>query len=232
MTYILGLELGNFPSEVSSEAVFRCVRVSAIDDAEDQFAYQTAVNICGHVFKGILYDQGTESQYMPGETSSGGGSVSAGAAQQLNLITGTSATATSAPNTSAAGAGGSATAGSPFLDPSLYPAPINSFIAGTQFFPPPRSWKTIFPHILFLISLSSSANDRALDFLYENIVCCVTVVKPGWDRKKICTREIGSRTEKSRKWGDYVWFLVHISMHQLNYSCSIWNTIKSFYFSL
>ncbi|KAK6118448.1 hypothetical protein DH2020_047865 [Rehmannia glutinosa] len=128
-----GLELGHFPSEVSSEAVFRCVRVSAIDDAEDQFAYQTAVNICGHVFKGILYDQGTENQYMPGETSSGGGSVSAGAAQQLNLITGISAaTTTSAPNTSAAAA-------SPFLDPSLYPAPINSFISGTQFFPPPRS---------------------------------------------------------------------------------------------
>ncbi|KAH6756076.1 hypothetical protein C2S52_021301 [Perilla frutescens var. hirtella] len=125
-----GLELGNFPSEVSAEAVFRCVRVSAVDDAEDQFAYQTAVNICGHVFKGILYDQGSEAHYVPGETSSGGGSVSAGAAQHLNLITGPSATATSAPNTSAS---------SPFLDPSLFPPPINSFIAGTQFFPPPRS---------------------------------------------------------------------------------------------
>ncbi|KAI3451017.1 hypothetical protein Pfo_007682 [Paulownia fortunei] len=133
-----GLELGNFPSEVSSQAVFRCVRVSAIDDAEDQYAYQTAVNISGHVFKGILYDQGTESQYMAaGETSSGGGSVSAGV-QQLNLITGTSATATSAPDTAAAGGGGGGSA-SPFLDPSLYPAPINSFMAGTQFFPPPRS---------------------------------------------------------------------------------------------
>ncbi|PIN16632.1 hypothetical protein CDL12_10723 [Handroanthus impetiginosus] len=139
-TSMSGLELGNFPQEVSSEAVFRCVRVSGIDDNEDQFAYQTAVNICGHVFKGLLYDQGTESQYMAGETSSGGGSISAGgaaAAQQLNLIAGTSATATSTPNTSAAG--GSATAPSPFLDPSLYPAPISSFIAGTQFFPPPRS---------------------------------------------------------------------------------------------
>ncbi|XP_073317013.1 protein EXPRESSION OF TERPENOIDS 1-like [Primulina huaijiensis] len=125
-----GLELGNFPSEVTSQAVFRCVKVSAIDDAEDQYAYQTEVNISGHVFKGILYDQGSESHYMAaGETSSGGGSVSAGV-QQLNLITGTSANATSA------AAGSSA---SLFLDPSLYPAPINSFMAGTQFFPPPRS---------------------------------------------------------------------------------------------
>ncbi|KAK4417393.1 protein SHORT INTERNODES [Sesamum alatum] len=128
-----GLELGNFPSEVSGEAVFRCVRVSgAVDDAENQYAYQTAVSICGHVFKGLLYDQGTENQYMAaGETSSGGGgSVSAGV-QQLNLIAGTSATATS--NPAATSAGGS------FLDPSLFPAPINSFMAGTQFFPPPRS---------------------------------------------------------------------------------------------
>ncbi|EPS60901.1 hypothetical protein M569_13902 [Genlisea aurea] len=127
-TTLSGLELGNFPAEVSSEAVFRCVRVSSVDEGDDQLAYQTAVNICGHVFKGILYDQGTESQYMAGETSSGGGSVSAsaGAVQQLNLITGGgSATATS-------------TAGASHLDPNLYPAPINSFISGTQFFPPPR----------------------------------------------------------------------------------------------
>ncbi|KAL1569527.1 protein EXPRESSION OF TERPENOIDS 1-like [Salvia divinorum] len=121
-TSATGLELGNFPSEVNAEAVFRCVRVSAIDDAEDQYTYQTAVNISGHVFKGILYDQGTETQYMAaGETSSGGGSV-----QQLNLI----AAATSTTDTAAA---------SPYLDPSLYPAPLNSFMAGTQFFPPPRS---------------------------------------------------------------------------------------------
>lgn len=124
----LGLELGNFPSEVSAEAVFRCVRVSAVDDAEEQFAYQTAVNISGHVFKGILYDQGAEGHYMPGEASSGG-------AGHLNLSA--AATATSAPNTTAA------VASSSFLDPSLYqqPPPFNSFnMAGTQFFPPPRSW--------------------------------------------------------------------------------------------
>ncbi|XP_047968689.1 protein EXPRESSION OF TERPENOIDS 1-like [Salvia hispanica] len=120
-TTTTGLELGNFPSEVSAEAVFRCVRVSAMDDAEEQFAYQTAVNISGHVFKGILYDQGGESQYIAGETSSD--------ASAAHLIT---ATATSAPITTTA---------APFLDPSLFPPPVNnSFIAGTQFFPrPPRS---------------------------------------------------------------------------------------------
>ncbi|XVF30333.1 hypothetical protein REPUB_Repub16aG0048100 [Reevesia pubescens] len=54
----LGLEVGNFPAEVTSPATFRCVRVSSIEDAADQYAYRTAVNIGGHVFKGILYDQG------------------------------------------------------------------------------------------------------------------------------------------------------------------------------
>ncbi|XP_060194335.1 protein EXPRESSION OF TERPENOIDS 1-like [Lycium barbarum] len=128
-----GLEVGNFPAKVSSDAVFHCVRMSSIDDAEDQFAYQTAVNIGGHVFKGILYDHGPENQYMAaGESSSGGGSAS----HQHNLI-GAAGTATSA----ATSGGGAAAApeGSPYLDPSLYPAPLNTFMAGTQFFPPPRS---------------------------------------------------------------------------------------------
>ncbi|KAK9270869.1 hypothetical protein L1049_026455 [Liquidambar formosana] len=124
-----GLELGDFPSEVSSPAVFRCVKVSAMDDADEEYAYQTAVNIGGHVFKGILYDQGLESRYTAGgETSSGGG----GAQQQLNLIT--SAVTTTATATAATTSNPAAT-----FDPSLYPAPLNAFMAGTQFFPPPRS---------------------------------------------------------------------------------------------
>lgn len=122
------MEEGNFPPELTSEAVFRCVRVSGAED--DQYAYQTAVNISGHVFKGILYDQGTESQYMAaaGETSSGGGTSIGLGFQQLNLITATGTSATADDGASA----------SPFL----YPAPVNSFMAaGTQFFPPPRYWK-------------------------------------------------------------------------------------------
>ncbi|KAF5735990.1 putative Lateral root primordium protein-related [Tripterygium wilfordii] len=123
-----GLELGNFPAELSSSAVFRCMRVSNVDDTDDQYAYQTAVNIGGHVFKGILYDQGPEAEgsYVPaGETSSGG-------LQPLNLIeAGTSGTVatTGVPSTAS------------FLDPSsLYSAPLNTFMAGTQFFPNnPRS---------------------------------------------------------------------------------------------
>ncbi|PWA68361.1 SHI-related sequence 5 [Artemisia annua] len=129
-----GLEVGHFPAEVSSPAVFRCVRVTAIDEEEEQLAYQTAVSIGGHVFKGILYDRGPESRYNHpggGDSSSGGGGTGS-QHQQLNLITsGTmgvaTATTTVNPNVTS-------------IDPSsIYPTPLNAFMAGTQFFPPPRS---------------------------------------------------------------------------------------------
>ncbi|KAF5740816.1 protein SHI RELATED SEQUENCE 1 [Tripterygium wilfordii] len=125
-----GLELASqFPSEVNSPAVFRCMRVSAMEDADEQFAYQTAVNIGGHVFRGILYDQGPDARYGGG---SGGGESSSGGSgahhhqQQLNLITTTTTAATTTATSNQ------------LLDPSMYPAPLNAFIAGTQFFPPPR----------------------------------------------------------------------------------------------
>lgn len=128
--------MGNFPAELSSAAVFRCVRVSSIDDTEDQYAYQTAVNIGGHVFKGILYDQGPENQYMAtDQSSSGGGSGSTTGVHQLNLVTGggsSSAAAATSAATAAAVTG-------PFDPNSMYPATLNPFMAGTQFFPPPRS---------------------------------------------------------------------------------------------
>lgn len=79
----LGLEMGeaSFPGEVSSDALFRCVKMSGVDDGGDgQYAYQTTVNIGGHLFKGILYDQGPENSYMSGgsggsdhQSSSAGG---------------------------------------------------------------------------------------------------------------------------------------------------------------
>ncbi|RDX57971.1 Protein SHI RELATED SEQUENCE 5, partial [Mucuna pruriens] len=114
-----GLEVGQLPAEVNTSAVFRCVRVSAVDASDEQCAYQTSVNIGGHVFKGILYDQGPESSYT--STAAAEGSSGGGEPQQHGLIT----TATTSGN-------------NPF-DPSLYPAPLNAFMAGTQFFQPPRS---------------------------------------------------------------------------------------------
>ncbi|CAH2061614.1 unnamed protein product, partial [Thlaspi arvense] len=50
----------HFPAELSSVADFRCVKVSSIDDGKEQYAYQTTVHIGGHIFRGILHDQGLE----------------------------------------------------------------------------------------------------------------------------------------------------------------------------
>ncbi|OEL25792.1 Protein SHORT INTERNODES [Dichanthelium oligosanthes] len=49
-----------FPREVSSEVVFRCVRLGPVDEADAEVAYQTSVSIAGHVFKGILHDIGPD----------------------------------------------------------------------------------------------------------------------------------------------------------------------------
>ncbi|MED6176485.1 hypothetical protein PIB30_088637 [Stylosanthes scabra] len=135
----LEVEEGNFPTIVSSPAEFRCVRVSPLDDVNEQYAYQTAVNIGGHLFKGILYDYGpdsTENASYYGGGGEGSSSAIAGS-QRLNLIAATDA-ATTATATGAPGV--------PLVDPSssLYnPAPLNTYMAGssgTQFFPHhPRS---------------------------------------------------------------------------------------------
>ncbi|KAL3840268.1 hypothetical protein ACJIZ3_024859 [Penstemon smallii] len=112
-----GFELGHFPAEVKSQADFRCVRVSAMNDADEHLAYQTAVSIGGHLFKGILYDQGPENRYpsIAGRESS---------SQPLDLIT---IATTSNQNVT-------------MIDPNnLYATPLSAFMAGTQFFPPPRS---------------------------------------------------------------------------------------------
>ena len=48
------------PGQVRAPAVFKCVRVTAVDDGDDEYAYQAVVKIGGHIFKGFLYDQGVE----------------------------------------------------------------------------------------------------------------------------------------------------------------------------
>ncbi|XP_028807239.1 protein SHI RELATED SEQUENCE 1-like isoform X2 [Neltuma alba] len=120
---------------VSSPADFRCVRVNSIDDADEQFAYQTAVNIGGHVFKGILYDQGPEYNYTAGDVSAPAG---VGGVQPLNLIAGAASGASVLP-ASSMGGGAMVPPGGALGDPSsLYPAPLNTIMAegiGTQFFP-------------------------------------------------------------------------------------------------
>ncbi|XP_074559527.1 protein SHI RELATED SEQUENCE 4-like [Curcuma longa] len=107
----------SFPPEVTSPAVFRCVRVSHVDEGDDVFAYQTAVSIGGHVFKGLLYDHGASSAAPP----------------ELPVAFSNSPTVT------IAGAGHppintptTAPSDRP-LDP--YPTPLTAFMAGPPFFP-------------------------------------------------------------------------------------------------
>ena len=50
------------PGQVRAPAVFKCVRVTAVEDGEDEYAYQAVVKIGGHVFKGFLYDQGVDGR--------------------------------------------------------------------------------------------------------------------------------------------------------------------------
>lgn len=48
----------SLPGQIRAPAVFKCVRVTAVEDnGEDEYAYQAVVKIGGHVFKGFLYDQ-------------------------------------------------------------------------------------------------------------------------------------------------------------------------------
>ena len=116
---------------MNSAATFRCVRVSSIDqDGEEQYAYQTAVNIGGHLFKGILYDQGSDDHYMPGPGTNSSSGVG------LNLIVATSNTPAAAASTSTAAM---AVASPATFIHDLYQPTLNTFISGTHFFPHPRS---------------------------------------------------------------------------------------------
>lgn len=103
-----GLQVGDFPAEFNGLATFQCVRVRSIKDAHEEYAYQTAVNIGGHVFRGILYDQGPNKNYnnltVAGETSAG-----------INDQRDDSLATT-------------------LFDTSNYPSPLGTFISGMPFF--------------------------------------------------------------------------------------------------
>ncbi|XP_016166756.2 protein LATERAL ROOT PRIMORDIUM 1, partial [Arachis ipaensis] len=49
------------PGQIRAPAVFKCVRVTSVDDEQDEYAYQAVVKIGGRVFKGFLYDQGHQN---------------------------------------------------------------------------------------------------------------------------------------------------------------------------
>ncbi|XP_076888888.1 protein SHI RELATED SEQUENCE 1-like [Bidens hawaiensis] len=125
-------ELGfPFPAELSSPALFRRVRVSGMDETNEQMAYQTAISVGGHVFNGILYDHGPDpGEYNLHPVAESSSATGNNQQQGVNVVTSGTA-ATSSSNIYQAVT---------IIDPSsIYPTPLCAFVAGTQFFPPPRS---------------------------------------------------------------------------------------------
>ncbi|KAL9231673.1 hypothetical protein vseg_006868 [Gypsophila vaccaria] len=142
-----GPQEGNFPGEVNSLATFRCIRVSSDDNVVEQYAYQTSINIGGHIFKGILYDQGPTAGAAG--TSGGDQSSSAGTDDhhhhqyqhhQFNIMAATTTATTQGDD--GGGNGGANLLYPPHPHshphPSLYSTPFNAFLPGMQFFPHPR----------------------------------------------------------------------------------------------
>ncbi|MED6216237.1 hypothetical protein PIB30_005499 [Stylosanthes scabra] len=72
----------SLPGHVRAPAVFRCHRVSAVGNGENEFAYLATVHISGHVFRGFLYDHGVDPKntIMPcaSELQLGNNSISGG----------------------------------------------------------------------------------------------------------------------------------------------------------
>ncbi|TKY46691.1 LATERAL ROOT PRIMORDIUM 1 protein [Spatholobus suberectus] len=110
----------SLPCQVRAPALFKCVRVTAVDDGEDEYAYQAVVKIGGHVFKGILYDQGVEdrdvypnlSELHLGGCGSGGGNVG---------------------SDGAGGGRNGVSSSSPMVDPSdVYAASGGGFLGGSS----------------------------------------------------------------------------------------------------
>ncbi|KAM7502441.1 hypothetical protein LguiB_001345 [Lonicera macranthoides] len=84
------------PGQVRAPAVFKCVRVTAVEDGDDEYAYQAVVKIGGHVFKGFLYDQGVETRdgflnmselHLGGSSSGGDGGGGGGGGRNVGSST-------------------------------------------------------------------------------------------------------------------------------------------------
>jgi LRP1 type putative zinc finger protein len=120
-----------FPREVSSEAVFRCVRLGPVDQVEAELAYQTTVSIGGHVFKGILHDVGPSNAQLQAAAAAAGSS--GGGDYQFRLTGDVSPPSTGG---DAGGGGGNnvAVSSAVVMDPYPTPGLYGSFPATTPFF--------------------------------------------------------------------------------------------------
>lgn len=98
--------------------------MTAVDDGDDEYAYQAVTRIGGHVFKGFLYDQGVEQKdgfpnisdlHLGGSSSGAGG----GAGGEGRNVASSSSPVLDTPDAYAQGGG--------LLGGSNYGIPINWF---------------------------------------------------------------------------------------------------------
>ncbi|XP_061340568.1 protein SHI RELATED SEQUENCE 3 [Gastrolobium bilobum] len=121
------LEEFKFPAAMNSMTVFNCVQVRSMDDSVNEMAYQTSVNIGGHVFSGVLYDQGPEQSF---NDARGDSTIHQ---HNLNLTSAAIHTrdgATMAPL--------SATPAHELYFPQPHPFPLSSFRPGMPYFSHPK----------------------------------------------------------------------------------------------
>ncbi|TVU10145.1 hypothetical protein EJB05_43656, partial [Eragrostis curvula] len=118
-----------FPREVSSEAVFRCVRLGPVDQAEAEVAYQTTVSIGGHVFKGILHDVGPHCL-----ASAGGGGAPIEYHHFRHAGDGSPPGTAAAASEAGGGAGNVIVSSAVVMDPYPTPGPYGAFPGGASFF--------------------------------------------------------------------------------------------------
>ncbi|TKY67598.1 SHI RELATED SEQUENCE 1 protein [Spatholobus suberectus] len=116
------LEEFKFPAVMSSMALFSCVQVRSMDDTVNEIAYQTSVNIGGHVFSGLLYDQGPEQSF-----NARGDNSSIGPLEQQHNLNLSSASIHTREGASATVPPLSATAQELFFPPPPHPFPLASF---------------------------------------------------------------------------------------------------------
>uniref|UniRef100_A0ACD5XZE8 Uncharacterized protein n=1 Tax=Avena sativa TaxID=4498 RepID=A0ACD5XZE8_AVESA len=123
-----------FPREVSSEAVFRCVRLGSMDQSEAELAYQTTVSIGGHVFKGILHDVGPSNTQAQLQAAAAGGGSGGGGDYQFRLTGDVSPPSTGAEAGGGGGGNNIVVSSAVVMDPYPTPGLYGSFPATTPFF--------------------------------------------------------------------------------------------------
>uniref|UniRef100_A0A0D9VAD2 Uncharacterized protein n=1 Tax=Leersia perrieri TaxID=77586 RepID=A0A0D9VAD2_9ORYZ len=115
----------NLPRQVRAPAVFRCVRVTSIDDGEDEYAYQATVSINGHVFKGFLYDQGVDDGRLAAATSNDDSTTGVPNISELHLGGGNASMVHSDLYGGGSGSGGGGGGGTHILGGSSYGNTMN-----------------------------------------------------------------------------------------------------------